>query len=240
MSTRPIPVSTTQHAIRQLKLVVPGGAITYYLGTFQEFWWIVQGANGSLGRCVNFSISSWHSMSDSLFLAYICIAIMKQHCSSRGSRTWTHNRCLVHLLAHVAVDNRGRAQCTSHSAFFRLFFNFAWIVSFMERIRHVVISDTCEFCPWQIIRTLCRIMHQAHSARNLQVLTLTIVVGWLLFVLTLGQWSNLGYGKGVIGGQYGRPPSFGPSFSHFVLVCAVYALIFGVLGLLPVPKLKRR
>ncbi|KAF8227310.1 hypothetical protein L208DRAFT_1424844 [Tricholoma matsutake] len=151
MSTRPIPVSTTQHAIRQLKLVVPGGAITYYLGTFQEFWWIVQGANGSLGRT-----------------------------AALGA--------LGHGLTTVAL-------------FIYLLMS-PWITGVEPNYRSWKESDML--------------------SSVIPVLTLTIVVGWLLFVLTLGQWSNLGYGKGVIG------------------VCAVYALIFGVLGLLPVPKLKRR
>ena len=37
---------------------------------------------------------------------------------------------------------------------------------------------------------------------RLQVLTGSIVMGWLLAVTTLGQWSSLGYVKGTIGGAY--------------------------------------
>jgi len=35
---------------------------------------------------------------------------------------------------------------------------------------------------------------------HLQVLTGSIVMGWLLAVTTLGQWSSLGYVRGTIGG----------------------------------------
>ena len=36
-----------QHTLRQLKLVLPGTFITYYLGTLHNFWTILQGAGGS-------------------------------------------------------------------------------------------------------------------------------------------------------------------------------------------------
>ncbi|KAF5341870.1 hypothetical protein D9611_001865 [Ephemerocybe angulata] len=53
-------------------------------------------------------------------------------------------------------------------------------------------------------------------------LTGSIVVGWLLAVATLGQWSSLGYIQSVIG------------------VTGVYALTVGLLGLIPVPKTKHK
>jgi hypothetical protein len=37
---------------------------------------------------------------------------------------------------------------------------------------------------------------------RLQVLTGSIVMGWLLAVTTLGQWSSLGYVRSTIGGAY--------------------------------------
>ncbi|KAF9557437.1 hypothetical protein CPC08DRAFT_640262 [Agrocybe pediades] len=54
------------------------------------------------------------------------------------------------------------------------------------------------------------------------VLTGSIVVGWLLAVSTLGLWSPLGYIKGTIG------------------VSAFYALTFGLLGLIPVPRVRQK
>ena len=40
------------HAARQLKLILPGGLLTYYIGVLEEFWRTLHGLNGSLGRCV--------------------------------------------------------------------------------------------------------------------------------------------------------------------------------------------
>ena len=48
--------------LRQLQLVVPGGIITYYLGTVHEFAQVIQGVAGSWGRYVlGCSISDGHS-----------------------------------------------------------------------------------------------------------------------------------------------------------------------------------
>ncbi|EAU85419.2 hypothetical protein CC1G_07113 [Coprinopsis cinerea okayama7 len=40
----------TTNAIKQLKLVIPGGVITWYIGVWEEFWRTVSGYNGSLAR----------------------------------------------------------------------------------------------------------------------------------------------------------------------------------------------
>jgi len=45
MTMRRVP--WMQHTLRQLKLVLPGTFITYYLGTLHNFWTILQGAGGS-------------------------------------------------------------------------------------------------------------------------------------------------------------------------------------------------
>lgn len=37
-----------------------------------------------------------------------------------------------------------------------------------------------------------------------QVLTTTIIAGWLLHVVALGKWSGLGYVQGFIGGEHVR------------------------------------
>ncbi|KAH6913085.1 hypothetical protein BKA70DRAFT_1261831 [Coprinopsis sp. MPI-PUGE-AT-0042] len=57
---------------------------------------------------------------------------------------------------------------------------------------------------------------------TIPVLTTTIVSGWLIAVTVLGQWSGLGYLKGIVG------------------VSSAYALTFGLLGLIPTPKSKRK
>jgi len=43
-------VPWTEHTLRQLKLVLPGAAITYYLGTLNDFWGILQGTGGAWAR----------------------------------------------------------------------------------------------------------------------------------------------------------------------------------------------
>ncbi|KAN0092761.1 hypothetical protein V8E55_003545 [Tylopilus felleus] len=48
-------------------------------------------------------------------------------------------------------------------------------------------------------------------------LTAAIVAGWSMLAITLGKWSNLGYLKGTIGAS------------------GLYALVFGLMGLLPAP-----
>ncbi|KAH7884727.1 hypothetical protein F5I97DRAFT_1891546 [Phlebopus sp. FC_14] len=53
------------------------------------------------------------------------------------------------------------------------------------------------------------------------VLTASILAGWSLLSLTLGKWSSLGYLEGTIGAS------------------GLYALAFGLMGLLPAPKFHR-
>ncbi|KAJ7593097.1 hypothetical protein C8J56DRAFT_930387 [Mycena floridula] len=53
-------------------------------------------------------------------------------------------------------------------------------------------------------------------------LTSSIVVGWLLLVFVYGQYTDLGYLKGIVG------------------VSAAYALVFGILALIPAPRLRRQ
>src|ERR1700683_1410003 len=46
-------VSLSRHTLRQLKFVIPGGAITYYLGTHEVFWKMVNDMSWEgWGRCV--------------------------------------------------------------------------------------------------------------------------------------------------------------------------------------------
>ncbi|KAI6165618.1 hypothetical protein EDD17DRAFT_1472457 [Pisolithus thermaeus] len=53
------------------------------------------------------------------------------------------------------------------------------------------------------------------------VLTASILAGWSLLSITLGKWSRLGYIEGTIGAS------------------GLYALTFGLIGLLPTPKFHR-
>ncbi|KAG6331768.1 hypothetical protein ID866_7321 [Astraeus odoratus] len=52
-------------------------------------------------------------------------------------------------------------------------------------------------------------------------LTTAILAGWSLLSITLGKWSELGYLEGTIGAS------------------GLYALTFGLIGLLPAPKIRR-
>ncbi|GLB40449.1 hypothetical protein LshimejAT787_0803200 [Lyophyllum shimeji] len=143
MSIRP---TTVQHTLRQLKLAVPGGAITYYLGTCHEFWRITQVA-GSWGQSAAYG---------ALGLGLTTIA----------------------LFFYVLLT--------------------PWIKGVEPNYR-----------SWRESGVLSSVI---------PLLTTTIVVGSLLLAVTLGQWSNLGYLKGV------------------VAAAAIYVLAFGLLGLVPVPK----
>jgi len=53
------------------------------------------------------------------------------------------------------------------------------------------------------------------------VLTASIVMGWSLLSVTLGRWSSMGYFEGAIGAS------------------GLYALAFGLMGLIPAPKVYR-
>ncbi|KAF9267776.1 hypothetical protein L218DRAFT_893888 [Marasmius fiardii PR-910] len=53
------------------------------------------------------------------------------------------------------------------------------------------------------------------------LLTTTIISGWLLLAMTLWHYSESGFLRSVLG------------------ACAVYALTFGLLGLVPAPKVRR-
>ncbi|KAG5720220.1 hypothetical protein E4T56_gene3331 [Termitomyces sp. T112] len=146
MSVRP---NSAQHAIRQLKLVLPGGVITYYLGTLHEFWRVTQ-FKDSWGRTAAFG---------ALVLGITTIM----------------------LFIYVLLT--------------------PWIKGVEPNYR-----------SWRESGILSSVI---------PILTTTIVVGLLFLVVTLGQWTGLGYLRGTIG------------------AIALYVLIFGLLGLVPVPKVHR-
>ncbi|GJE88755.1 hypothetical protein PsYK624_048380 [Phanerochaete sordida] len=54
------------------------------------------------------------------------------------------------------------------------------------------------------------------------ILTTAIITGWSLLTYTLGRWSSLGYIKGAIGAS------------------GLYMLAFGLMGLIPAPRVYRR
>ncbi|KAF9003934.1 hypothetical protein BDQ17DRAFT_1541602 [Cyathus striatus] len=147
------PTSSVKHvpwrdnALRQLKLVIPGAAITYYFETFQEFWRVVLGEVGSWGKTFAYGALG-HGMTTLALFLYVLLL--------------------------------------------------PWITGVEPNYRN-----------WRESSILSSVI---------PVLTGSIVIGWLLGVVTLGQWSHLGYIKSIIG------------------VTSVYALTFGLLGLLPIPR----
>ncbi|KAI0077901.1 hypothetical protein K474DRAFT_1642471 [Panus rudis PR-1116 ss-1] len=54
------------------------------------------------------------------------------------------------------------------------------------------------------------------------LLTTSILTGWSLMVYILGRWSSLGWVEGIIGAS------------------GLYALSFGLLGLIPAPRVRRQ
>ncbi|TFK23588.1 hypothetical protein FA15DRAFT_620515 [Coprinopsis marcescibilis] len=151
MSQQRTPEPWVGHALRQLKLVVPGGLATYYLGVWPEFWRTVMGLNGSLARTGALAAGGLGLTTVVLFI-YILV---------------------LPLTAGEEPDYRS----------------------------------------WRKSPVLSSVI---------PVLTASIVLGWLTAVSVLGQWSSLGYLRGVIG------------------VSSTYALTFGLLGLIPVPKTKHK
>ncbi|KDQ59247.1 hypothetical protein JAAARDRAFT_127764 [Jaapia argillacea MUCL 33604] len=59
-------------------------------------------------------------------------------------------------------------------------------------------------------------------SKVIPLLTACMVIGWPLLSFTLGHWSSLGYLEGIVGAT------------------GMYALIFGVLGLIPAPRYHRQ
>ena len=77
-------------------------------------------------------------------------------------------------------------------------------------------------------------------------MTASIVAGWSLLGYTLGAWSDLGYIEGTIAGmslRFGQPCAFVVGSRTLTIFCIVasglYALAFGLLGLIPAPKVHR-
>ncbi|KAJ7284975.1 hypothetical protein C8J57DRAFT_1170171 [Mycena rebaudengoi] len=141
------------HVLRQLQLVVPGGGITYWLGTVEQLRVVLDGGgvlDGSWGPTAALG---------SLALGVLTILLF------------------VYIL-----------------------------------ITPLIQGSTPDFRSWKESGLLSSVI---------PIMTFSIVAGWLGMVMTLGQWSSLGYPKAVVG------------------TSAIYALTFGLLGLIPAPGLRR-
>lgn len=75
----------------------------------------------------------------------------------------------------------------------------------MAGIWGAVFCDSCKLILYLVVLSEGSPEHAegvglTDSFISSQVLTSSIVVGWLLLILTLGQYSSLGYFKGAVGG----------------------------------------
>ncbi|KAJ3734330.1 hypothetical protein DFJ43DRAFT_1064749 [Lentinula guzmanii] len=142
-------MNTSSHTLRQIKLILPGGAIAYYFGTLQEFWTIIR-SDAGLARSTALA---------ALFSGCTTIAL----------------------------------------------FIFVLLTPWIRGVEP-------DFREWRESGILSSVI---------PLLTTSIVLGWLLLVISLAHYSDSGIFRGVVGAS------------------AVYALSFGLLGLLPAPKVKR-
>lgn len=102
-----------------------------------------------------------------------------------------------------------------------------WIVPLLERVRSAIQGDPGEYPSARV------------TDRKLtlgKILTGSIVLGWSLSVFTLGHWTTLGYTGSVIASKQQHLPV--PSPLTLCPATGLYALAFGILGLLPVPKIR--
>ncbi|KAJ7650290.1 hypothetical protein FB45DRAFT_887494 [Roridomyces roridus] len=142
----------SSHALRQLQLVVPGGAITHYLRTHEHL----------AAALANSDPESWGRTAAVASLAFGALTVL--------------------LFVYILLT--------------------PWI--------HGVQPD---FRSWR---------ESGQLSSVIPMLTFSIVTGFLGTAVTLGQWTDLGYPRAVVG------------------TSAIYALGFGLLGLLPAPRLGTR
>ncbi|KXN89106.1 hypothetical protein AN958_06307 [Leucoagaricus sp. SymC.cos] len=161
-------VSWTRNAFRQLKLIGPGAAITYLLGTVDKFEAVLLGGDGSFGSKVAL-VAFGNALAMVILFLYI-LFLMYQRGERLDWRTWRQSGSLSTIIP-VGL-----------------------LVTFSY--------------PW-------------HKAESKQVLTTTIIIGWLLHVIVLGKWTDLGYIRGLVGAS------------------GLYVLVFGLLALIPAPRRQR-
>lgn len=113
-SRHPPPSTPSQHVMRQLKLVIPGAAISYYLRTIQEFRRIAEGGVGGWSRCVHrelMSVVEMYSRAVSLFSPSpgFCDLRVTQDSGTRKPGSWPYDDLSVHICPVDALDQGHRA-----------------------------------------------------------------------------------------------------------------------------------
>ncbi|THH14216.1 hypothetical protein EW146_g6096 [Bondarzewia mesenterica] len=70
-----------------------------------------------------------------------------------------------------------------------------------------------------------------------------MILGWSFLSFVLGHYSPLGYIEGIIGCKRNPSSSPSPNVPHIPLfICpasGLYALAFGIMGLIPAPRVKQ-
>ena len=175
-STPSQSISLSRHTLRQLKFVIPGGAITYYLGTHEVFWKMINGmGREGWGRCVKYT--------GFIRVALICRSTMTEMFRIAAVMSLVLGLVIVALFLYVllvpwirGIEPNVSPKNPSHKRF------------------HRHNSPNCvQYLSWRESGVLSSVI---------PVLTASIVMGWSLLSVTLGLWSSLGYFEGIIGGKF--------------------------------------
>jgi len=114
----------------------------------------------------------------------------------------------LRILSHESLTHGG--WLASNSAFLSLALAMLTVSLFVYiLLLPLIMGEQPNYRSWRESGPLSKVI---------PILTASIVMGWSLAVFTLGHWTSLGYVGGVIA------------------TTGLYALAFGILGLLPVPK----
>jgi len=115
-----------------------------------------------------------------------------------------------HEFWRILIGDADFSSWARTSAFITLLLGLATVALFMYILLIPLIQDTQpNFRHWRQSGVLSSVI---------PILTASIVIGWTLFSYTLGRWSELGYLRGIIGAS------------------GLYALSFGLMGLIPAPR----
>jgi len=160
------------------------------------------------------------------------IHINKYHAmSSTPSRSVSLSRHTLRQLKFVIPGGAITYYLGTHKVFWRMVTDMSWdgwartaaVTSFALGLVIIALFLYILLVPWirDIEPNYISWRESGILSSVIPVLTASIVMGWSLLSVTLSRWSSLGYFEGVIGAS------------------GLYALIFGLMGLIPAPKVHR-
>lgn len=176
-STPSRSVSLSRHTLRQLKFVIPGGAITYYLGTHEVFWRMVSGiGREGWGRCVK--------CTGFVRIMLICCSTVTEMCRIAAVMSLVLGLVIVALFLYILLVPwlRGIEPNVSPKN-----------PHLLKHVIDTILPIGFQYLSWRESGVLSSVI---------PVLTASIVMGWSLLSVTLGRWSSLGYLEGIIGGKF--------------------------------------